>query len=139
VDKGGIFYKSIFILIMFDFLMLISAIVMLSIDFIYLNVMKGFFDKQIQLVQGSKLKINFLGAALCYIFLIAGINYFIIKPKKSVSDAFLLGIVIYGVYETTSYALLKDWSIFTVIIDTLWGGLLFASTAFIVNMLRSIV
>ena len=124
---------------MFDFLMLISAIVMLSIDFIYLNVMKGFFDKQIQLVQGSKLKINFLGAALCYIFLIAGINYFIIKPKKSVSDAFLLGIVIYGVYETTSYALLKDWSIFTVIIDTLWGGLLFASTAFIVNMLRSIV
>jgi uncharacterized membrane protein len=101
--------------------------------------MKGFFNKQIQLVQGSQTKINYLGAALCYIFLIVGINYFIIKPKKSVSDAFLLGIVIYGVYETTSYALLKDWSIFTVIIDTLWGGLLFASTAYIVNMLRSIV
>jgi uncharacterized membrane protein len=112
---------------------------MLSIDFVYLNVFKGFFDKQIQLVQGSQLKINYLGAALCYIFLIAGINYFIIKPKKSVSDAFLLGIVIYGVYETTSYALLKDWSIFTVIIDTLWGGLLFASTTYLVNMLRNIV
>jgi uncharacterized membrane protein len=112
---------------------------MLSIDFVYLNVMKGFFDKQIQLVQGSQLKINYLGAALCYIFLIAGINYFIIKPKKSISDAFLLGIVIYGVYETTSYALLKDWSIFTVIIDTLWGGLLFASTTYLVNMLRNIV
>ena len=124
---------------MFDFLMLLSAIIMLSIDFVYLNVMKGFFDKQIQLVQGSQLKINYLGAALCYIFLIAGINYFIIKPKKSISDAFLLGIVIYGVYETTSYALLKDWSIFTVIIDTLWGGLLFASTTYLVNMLRNIV
>jgi len=124
---------------MFDFLMLLSAIIMLSIDFVYLNVFKGFFDKQIQLVQGSQLKINYLGAALCYIFLIAGINYFIIKPKKSVSDAFLLGIVIYGVYETTSYALLKDWSIFTVIIDTLWGGLLFASTTYLVNMLRNIV
>ncbi len=124
---------------MFDFLMLLSAIIMLSIDFVYLNVFKGFFDKQIQLVQGSQLKINYLGAALCYIFLIAGINYFIIKPKKSVSDAFLLGIVIYGVYETTSYALLKDWSIFTVIIDTLWGGLLFASTTYLVNMLRNIM
>jgi uncharacterized membrane protein len=112
---------------------------MLSIDFVYLNVFKSFFDKQIQLVQGSQLKINYLGAALCYIFLIAGINYFIIKPKKSVSDAFLLGIVIYGVYETTSYALLKDWSIFTVIIDTLWGGLLFASTTYLVNILRNIV
>jgi uncharacterized membrane protein len=124
---------------MFDFLMLASAIVFISIDFIYLNVMKGYFDNQIKSIQGSQPKMNFLGAALCYIFLIAGINYFIIKPRKSVSEAFLLGIVIYGVYETTNYALLKDWSILTVIIDTLWGGLLFAATTYIVNLLRRIV
>ncbi len=124
---------------MFDFLMLISAIVFISIDFIYLNVMKGYFDKQIQSVQGSQTKMNYLGAALCYIFLIVGINYFIIKPKKSITDAFLLGIVIYGVYETTNYAIFKNWSLLSVIIDTLWGGLLFASTTYIVNMLRSIV
>ena len=119
--------------------MLASAIVFISIDFIYLNVMKGYFDNQIKSIQGSQPKMNFLGAALCYIFLIAGINYFIIKPRKSVSEAFLLGIVIYGVYETTNYALLKDWSILTVIIDTLWGGLLFAATTYIVNLLRRIV
>ena len=98
--------------------------------------MKGYFNNQIQSVQGSAPKMNYLGAALCYIFLIAGINYFIIKPKKSVSDAFLLGIVIYGVYETTNLALLKNWSILTVIIDTLWGGLLFASTTYIINLIR---
>ncbi len=124
---------------MFDFLMLISAIVFISIDFIYLNVMKGYFDKQIQSVQGSQTKMNYLGAALCYIFLIVGINYFIIKPKKSITDAFLLGIVIYGVYETTNYAIFKNWSLLSVIIDTLWGGLLFASTTYIVNMLRTII
>jgi uncharacterized membrane protein len=116
--------------------MLVSAIVLVSIDFVYLNVMKGYFQNQIKSVQGSPMKINYLGAAICYILLIIGINYFIIKPRKSVSDAFLLGIVIYGVYETTSYALLKNWSILTVIIDTLWGGLLFASTTYIVNLLR---
>jgi len=121
---------------MFDFLLLVSAIVFITIDFIYLNVIKDYFDNQIKLVQGSSIKINYLGAALCYILLIVGINYFIIKPRKSVSDAFLLGIVIYGVYETTNYALLKNWSILTVIIDTLWGGLLFASTTYIVNLLR---
>jgi uncharacterized membrane protein len=121
---------------MFDFLMLVSAIVFITTDFIYLNVIKDYFLNQIKLVQGSEPKVNFLGVALCYIFLIAGINYFIIKPRKSVNDAFLLGIVIYGVYETTNYALLKNWSIFTVIIDTLWGGLLFAFTTYIVNMLR---
>jgi uncharacterized membrane protein len=121
---------------MFDFLMLISAIVFITTDFVYLNVIKDYFINQIKLVQGSEPKVNFLGVALCYIFLIAGINYFIIKPRKSVNDAFLLGIVIYGVYETTNYALLKNWSILTVIIDTLWGGLLFAFTTYVVNMLR---
>ena len=121
---------------MFNFLMLISAILLISIDFVYLNSVKGYFSKQIQNVQGSPLVINYLGAALCYLFLVVGLNYFIIKPKKSVSDAFLLGIVIYGVYETTSYALLKNWSILTVIMDTLWGGLLFASTTYMVNIIH---
>jgi uncharacterized membrane protein len=121
---------------MFNFLMLVSAIVLVSIDFIYLNVIKDYFASQIQRVQGSAMNINYLGAAICYILLIVGINYFIIKPHKSVSDAFLLGIIIYGVYETTNYALLKNWSILTVIMDTLWGGLLFASTTYIVNLLR---
>jgi len=124
---------------MFNFLMLISAIVFISIDFIYLNLIKDFFNNQIKSIQGSEPKMNLLGAALCYIFLVIGINYFIIKPRKSVSDAFLLGIIIYGVYETTNYALLKNWSIITVIIDTLWGGILFATTTYIVNLLRNMV
>ena len=119
---------------MFNFLMLLSAIVLISIDFVYLNVMKGYLDNQLKSVQGSPVKFNYLGAALCYVFLIVGLNYFIIKPKKSVSDAFLLGIVIYGVYETTNYATFKNWSLLTVIIDTLWGGLLFAATTYIIHL-----
>ena len=124
---------------MFNFLTLVSAIVFIAVDFIYLNVIKNYFYKQVKSVQGSELKINFLGVALCYIFLIIGINYFIIKPHKSVSDAFLLGLIIYGVYETTNYALLKNWSIITVIMDTLWGGILFAITTYIVNLFRKMI
>jgi uncharacterized membrane protein len=123
---------------MFNFLMLISAIVFLSLDSVYLTLTSNYFKKQIQNVQGSELKMNFLGAAICYVFLIFGINYFIIKPRKSVSDAFLLGIVIYGVYETTNYAILKNWAIFSVILDTLWGGTLFALTTYIVNLFRKL-
>jgi uncharacterized membrane protein len=55
-----------------------------------------------------------------------------------VNEAFLLGIVIYGVYETTNYALFKNWSILTVFMDTLWGGILFASTCYIINLIRNI-
>jgi len=122
---------------MFNFLMLLSAIIFISLDFIYLQSIKNYFQKQVQSVQGSAMQVNYLGAALCYVFLIAGINYFIIKPNRSVTDAFLLGLVIYGVYETTNYALFKNWSIITVIIDTLWGGILFALTTYIVSLLRS--
>ena len=118
--------------------MLLSAIVMISLDFVYLNVMKGYFGNQVKNVQGTALKINYFGMAICYIFLITGLNYFIIKPRKSVTDAFLFGLVIYGVYETTNYALFSNWSMISVIIDTLWGGLLFASTTYIVEKLRYI-
>ncbi len=118
--------------------MLLSAIVFISLDFVYLNLTKNYFMNQIKNVQGSALKVNYFGMVLCYIFLIAGINYFIIKPHKSVSDAFLLGLVIYGVYETTNYALFSNWSIFTVFIDTLWGGVLFASTTYVVEKIRYI-
>ena len=123
---------------MFNFLMLVSAIIFISIDAIYLNLIKNYFQKQIQNVQGSEMQVNFFGAAICYLFLIIGINYFIIKPHKSVSEGFLLGLIIYGVYETTSYALLKKWSLLTVFIDTLWGGILFALTTHIINNIRKL-
>lgn len=123
---------------MFDFLILVSAIILIITDFVYLKVIQKYFLNQVRLVQGSEPNINYLGVVLCYLFLIVGIYYFIIKSRKSVNDAFLLGIVIYGVYETTNYALFKNWSIITVIIDTLWGGLLFAFTTYIVNIMRDI-
>jgi uncharacterized membrane protein len=110
--------------------------VFVSIDFFYLNFIKGYFKQQIQNVQGSPVKLNFLGVVLCYIFLIAGLQFFIIQKNRPVSEAFLLGLVIYGVYETTNYALFKNWSIFTVFIDTLWGGIVFALTTYLMQLFR---
>jgi uncharacterized membrane protein len=121
---------------MFDFALLVSAIVMVTIDYVYLYLFKGYFDNQIKNVQGSSVSMNYLAVAICYIFLILGLNYFIIKPRRSVQDAFLLGLVIYGVYETTNWALFKNWSVFTVILDTLWGGTLFAATTYVVKIIH---
>jgi uncharacterized membrane protein len=104
---------------------------------VYLKTFGNYFSKQVSQVQGSEIKPNYLAAIICYIFLIIGLNYFIIKPRRSVNDAFLFGIVIYGVYETTNWAIFKNWSVFSVILDTLWGGTLFALTTFIVNGFRA--
>jgi len=118
---------------MFDFRLLVSAIILVCLDAVYLNFFKGYFGKQVQAIQGSKIEFNYLAAIICYIFLIIGLNYFIIRPRRSVNDAFLLGIVIYGVYETTNWTIFKNWSPISVVLDTLWGGTLFASTTFIVR------
>jgi len=123
---------------MFKFIFLFTAIVFVALDFMYLNLIKGYFSRQIAEVQGNKMEVKLLGASICYILLISGLNYFIIGPKKSVYDAFLLGLIIYGVYETTNYSLFKKWSIITVFIDTLWGGILFALTTFLSKQIRNL-
>jgi len=58
------------------------------------------------------------------------------ERKKSILEAFLLGIIIYAVYETTTLAILKNWTYKTAIIDTIWGGTLFALTTFIVYAIK---
>jgi uncharacterized membrane protein len=119
--------------------LLITAIVFVIIDGIFLTMMKPYFENQVKIVQGSALKVNITATLLCYVFLIFGIYYFIIQPNKSVQDAFLFGIVIYAVYETTSRALLTKWKWTTVFIDTLWGGILFALTAWIMKKATKLV
>ena len=107
---------------------LLAAVIFVILDGLYLNLIKNYFNKQIRSIQGTNIEINFMAVAITYILLIFGLNYFIIKKHKSVSDASLLGLVIYGVYDSTNYATLKKWSSDVAIMDTLWGGSLFALT-----------
>ena len=113
----------------------VSSIVFIMIDSVYLYFIKDYFNNQVKLIQGSSIKINSYAMIICYIILIFGINYFIIIPNRSILDAFLLGLIIYGVYETTNMALFSKWSWTTVLIDTLWGGILFALTTTIIKMI----
>jgi uncharacterized membrane protein len=95
--------------------------------------MKDMLSKQIVEIQGSPLVMDFFAVALCYIFLAFGLYYFVLREKRSLLDAFLLGIVIYAVYETTTKASLKKWSYKIVVLDTLWGGILFTLTTFVLR------
>ena len=68
---------------------------------------------------------NILGSLLSYVFVVLPLYWFIIKENRSNLDAFILGISLYGLYEYTNLALLKNWNLQTTMIDTLWGGCLF--------------
>jgi uncharacterized membrane protein len=51
---------------------------------------------------------------------------YILSYAKNVSQAFMLGLSSYAVYDFTSYAILKlyDWRL--AVADSLWGGVLFS-------------
>ena len=113
--------------------MLVSALGLVAMDFAYLGMIKGYYARQIAAVQGSPMVVNLFGAVVTYVFLIFGLNYFIIGPGRSAQDAFLLGLVVYGVYDFTSLALLSKWQLTTAVVDTLWGGALFYLTTKLVQ------
>ena len=113
----------------------ILGIVLLLLDYVYISTFSNYFKEQIYKVQKQPLKMNIRSTILCYILLILGLYYFLLKENKSLKDAFLLGIFVYGVYELTTMSLLKDWKWSIVISDTIWGGILFASTIYITRSL----
>jgi uncharacterized membrane protein len=122
-----------------NYLHLISLPIMLILDFTFFFFSKKMFDAQIFQVQKQPLQLNIIGAIACYFFLVFGLFFFIFKDKRSPWIAMILGFVIYGVFETTSYAILEKWKIQTVIIDTLWGGILFYLTAFLTYSFTSYI
>ena len=110
---------------------IISSIALLILDGAYIALNQRAFENQIASVQRVILQVNLVGAIICYFFLIFGLNYFIISKKRTLLDAFLFGLIIYAVYDSTNYALFKQWKPLLAIMDAIWGGLLFALTTFI--------
>jgi uncharacterized membrane protein len=110
---------------------IIPTVILLLLDTIYLTSTKSITYPQIKNIQGSLIKLNIWSAILCYITIVLGLYYFIWKNHRPVKDAFLLGLFVYGVYEFTNYAIFKDWILLVVILDIIWGGILFALTTFI--------
>ena len=52
--------------------------------------------------------------------------------KIRVWHCWLLGFIIYGVFDATNLALFKKWDIRLAISDAIWGGVLFALTTYFI-------
>lgn len=99
---------------------------LLLIDSVYLSIIGEKFMGMIRQIQGAQVEFRKWPAVICYILLSLAILIFIETPThRNLGYAFLLGIIIYGVYETTSYALIKKWEFSIAVMDTVWGGILF--------------
>lgn len=109
-------------------ILLTSFLILLGLDIIYLKLTYKVMEDQIVSVQKFAVKPRILVAIACYLILFFGLYHFILVPKRSPLEAFILGIVLYGVYELTNYSIFKNWKLRTVVIDTLWGGILLGLT-----------
>lgn len=109
------------------------SIIILLLDFCYINLTYTNFNKMIIDIQESPIKINIYSAIVCYLFIIFMLYYFIIKENKSVLDAFILGCCTYGIYEFTNMSLFNKWNINIALLDTVWGGLLYGLTTYIIS------
>lgn len=109
-----------------------ASVLLLVLDFIYINMIKSQYEAQIVRIQRVVMKVKMLPVVVCYALLIFALYYFILRTHRPVLDAFLLGFVIYGVFDATNYALFKKWDLRLAIADALWGGTLFALTTFLI-------
>lgn len=116
------------------FLILIKILViMLLLDSVYLYSTKNLFGEMVAKIQRTALQMRLVGAVIVYLLLAVGLYYFIVKPGRSVWEAALLGLVIYGTYDFTNYAILKNYDLMIAIMDTVWGSTLFALTTYVLK------
>ena len=107
----------------------IILILVLAFDSLYIGLQMSYFSKLYNKIQGKPLKIKPLGVIMCYTIIVFLINY-MINHKKSAFESFILGVCVYGIYDSTSYALLSDYPLQVLITDTLWGGILFGAVTY---------
>ena len=109
-------------------------LLLLTIDVVFLYFSKNLFIDQIVKVQKKEFQLNVMSGAMCYLVLAFILYNQIIQKNGSVGDAFLLGASVYAVFELTNHSLFRDWEYQTVIVDSLWGGTLFALTTYVINL-----
>ena len=102
-------------------MILLNAILILLIDIPWLYFNRESSARMIKKIQGSALSIRWLPALLVYPAL-----GFLLDQAKSLSNAVLIGLATYAVYDLTNFSILKDYTIQFTIMDILWGGVLFA-------------
>ena len=103
-------------------------VILVLIDSVYLFVTKSIFGEMVAKIQRTAIQMRLEGAVIVYLLLAVALYYFIVKPGLSVWKAGLLGLVIYGTFDFTNYAMFKNYDLKIAIMDTVWGSLLFMAT-----------
>lgn len=117
----------------------VASISFLVLDFLWLGfVVKSFNLRQlaeIGRIENGDFRIHYAPAILVYLLMALAVVFFVL-PKiegKSLLEGFfwgaMMGFLIYGVYDLTNLAILKNYPIPFAVADMAWGTTAFGITA----------
>jgi len=107
-------------------------VLILSIEIIYLYTQKSRILNMIETIQKfENTNIKLYSAIIGYILISIVLYLSTIKYEFTYFDILILGICVNGVCQAFSFAMLNRWSLTLAIMNTIWGGILFLSVAFL--------
>lgn len=120
---------------------LVSFFSFAVLDAIWLGyVMKDFNMRhlsEIGRIENGQFQINFAAALVVYILMALAITFFVHEKTITASYLYafgigaLLGLIVYGIYDFTNFAILKNYPLAFVAADVLWGTFVFGAVAVI--------
>ena len=113
----------------------VGTIALLVLDLLWIRLYMGSqYKNLIPNIQGMPLKYKALPAVLAYLFMILGLQVFVLESKTNGPlRAFLFGIILYGVFDCTCAAVIENWDMRLASIDVLWGGFVFCASYLTAN------
>ena len=113
---------------------IVFSIIIVVIDGIYLKQIVSPFGDMIKKIQGREMNLNKSAAVVVYSSMVSLWYLFIYQDIDRYSfwrlifRAFLLGNLTYTIFDFTNLAIIHGYRLDLALIDSLWGGILYAIT-----------
>ncbi len=109
----------------------VILVIFMILDGIYISLTYGLlFERVLRKINNTNtVKIRYWSAILFYFITAIGFYFFLEKERKPLYYSFLFGLFIYSFYEITNYTIIDSWTLPAVVVDSIWGGVLFLLVA----------
>jgi uncharacterized membrane protein len=117
-------------------LIVLTFIVVLIIDFSYLFFNRSMYSN---IINKNNIKLQY--GLIAWLIIAFTLTFFILSndsftETQKIMYAFIFGICVNGIYNFTNMTFFSNWNHQILLVDTLWGGILYAIVTFTVLYLR---
>lgn len=94
------------------------------------------YERMVLTIQKEAMKVKPIFALLSYVLMVIGMVVFVTpnvtdrKFQTSLMYGGVFGLVVYGVYDFTNAAVIKNWNISIALLDVLWGVFVYTAAAY---------